>query len=155
MVEEFGLRGGSGGKGRWRGGEGVVRRIRFLRELSVGILSERRAFAPWGLDGGGEGERGVNLIVRRDGSVVNLGGKNTYQAKRGDAIVILSPGGGGYGREEEEGEGGGEGEEERKEGGGRGVGRVLEVTQTVTTTTVSVLTRGGSLAEYSSLQEQA
>ena len=145
LVEEFGLRPNSGGKGRWRGGDGVVRRIRFLRELSVGILSERRAFAPWGLEGGGDGARGVNLIVRGDGSVINLGGKNTYLAKRGDAIVIQSPGGGGYGKVE--------GEEERKEGEA-GV-RLVEVTQTQTVTTISVLTRGGSLAEYTAVQEQA
>ena len=150
LIEEFGLRPNSGGRGRWNGGHGVIRRIRFLRELSVGILSERRAFAPWGLDGGEDGQRGLNLIVRKDGSVVNLGGKNTYLAQRGDAIVIQSPGGGGYGRLLKEGE-------ERKEEAGEEeeVVKVVEVTRTVTTTTVMTRVGGGSVAAYQAEQESA
>lgn len=152
LIEEFGLRKDSGGKGRWNGGDGVVRRIRFLRELSVGILSERRAFAPWGLEGGADGQRGLNLVVRKDGSVVNLGGKNTYQAQRGDAIVIQSPGGGGYGAPMKEGEDA----EKEGEGGEDGVVRVVEVVKR-TVTTVSVMTRvgGGSVAAYQAEQESA
>ena len=152
LVEEFGIRHGSGGAGLWSGGDGVVRRIRFLRPLSIGILSERRAFAPWGLDGGEDAQRGVNLLVRRDGSVLNLGGKNTYSAQRGDAIVILSPGGGGYGRRDSN-------EDEQKEKAGADTGfatvRVVEVVKETVTTTTTVMTKGGSLSEYQALQEQA
>ena len=75
---EFRLRTGSGGAGKYRGGEGVRRRIKFLRPLSVGILSERRTLQPYGMCGGGPGAVGRNSIIRSDGSVISLGAKNTY-----------------------------------------------------------------------------
>ena len=152
LVDRFGLRPDSGGAGRFHGGDGVIRQLRFLRPLSVGILSERRAFAPYGLVGGEDGERGVNLIVTHEGRTINLGGKNTYEAKRGDAIIISSPGGGGYGTPLMEGE-----SEEKKDGSGGGavvVQRRVEVQRVVTTSTL-LLRSGGSVAEYQSLQESA
>ncbi|KAI8475487.1 MAG: Hydantoinase B/oxoprolinase-domain-containing protein [Monoraphidium minutum] len=116
VLRAFKLRPGSGGAGAWRGGDGVVREIEFLRPLTAGILSERRAVAPFGLAGGGPAAKGVNILVRADGRRVNLGGKATARMGAGDALLILSPGGGGYGVEG----GGGGGEEEEAAGGGGG-----------------------------------
>lgn len=118
VLREFALRQGSGGVGQYRGGEGVIRDVEFRRDLTVSILSERRVYRPYGLQGGGDGEGGMNLWVRRTfvagqgtehddaGATgqyrerqVNLGGKNTAQMKAGDRIIIKTPGGGGWGLE--------------------------------------------------------
>lgn len=99
LLKEFNLRLGSGGKGKFRGGDGVVREIQFLKEgIEVGMISERRAFAPYGMEGGEDGERGKNIIIHSDGRLQNLGGKNTIKLEAGASIRILSPGGGGYGK---------------------------------------------------------
>lgn len=74
-LEQFRKRRGSGGRGKWRGGEGVVREFRFFRGMRISVLSERRVFEPYGLRGGRAGERGVNLVVK-GGVVRNLGSKN-------------------------------------------------------------------------------
>jgi len=100
LLREFCLRPGSGGKGKYNGGDGVVREIEVLKPLEVGILSERRAFAPRGLHGGWDAARGHNFWVRKDGRVINLGGKNAVYMSAGDKIRILSPGGAGYGTPE-------------------------------------------------------
>jgi len=97
VLREFGLRKGSGGKGQFNGGDGCVRTVEFTRPLSVGILSERRCYAPYGLRGGEDGHSGINHIVKRDGTILNLGAKAEFIAEVGDSIRILSPGGGGYG----------------------------------------------------------
>ncbi|KAJ9157698.1 5-oxoprolinase (ATP-hydrolyzing) [Pleurostoma richardsiae] len=105
LVREFGLRNGSGGKGRWRGGEGCVRDIEFRAPLSAAILSDRRSHAPYGMRGGEPGALGVNLFIKKlpDGGdrVINLGPKNSIQAHPGDRMVIMTPGGGGWGTEGE------------------------------------------------------
>lgn len=88
---------GTGGVGRYHGGDGVVRELEFLRPLTASILSERRAVRPFGLLGGGAAAAGVNLWVKRNGRVVSLGAKETVQVDGGDRIKILTPGGGGYG----------------------------------------------------------
>jgi 5-oxoprolinase (ATP-hydrolysing) len=93
-VVEFGLRRGSGGRGRHRGGDGLVRELEFLEPATVSILSERRVHAPFGLEGGEPGARGRNLL---DG--VDLGGKCTVEVKAGARLRIETPGGGGFGRE--------------------------------------------------------
>jgi hypothetical protein len=94
--------------GRYNGGDGVVREVEFLRPLAVGILSERRAVAPFGLLGGGDGQRGLNLLVRRDGRVVNLGGKATVMVQAGGwRRHVLRAGGGGQGECSGWGAGGG------------------------------------------------
>jgi 5-oxoprolinase (ATP-hydrolysing) len=98
VLRKFHLRTGSGGDGKWRGGDGVVREIEFTAPVVVSILSERRKYAPWGLAGGQDGERGSNVFIRRNGSEISLGGKNTQSMLPGDAIRICTPGGGGYGR---------------------------------------------------------
>lgn len=97
VLRAFQLRPGTGGKGRYSGGDGVVRDVEFLRPLTASILSERRALAPPGLLGGGPGERGRNLWVRKDGSVVSLGGKASVLVAGGDRIRLETPGAGAYG----------------------------------------------------------
>jgi 5-oxoprolinase (ATP-hydrolysing) len=95
-IEEFGIRRGSGGGGRHRGGDGAVRTYRFLEEVEVSLLTERRSFAPRGLAGGEPGARGRNTLIR-DGKTFDLGGKSTFKAQKGDLLVIETPGGGGWG----------------------------------------------------------
>jgi 5-oxoprolinase (ATP-hydrolysing) len=96
-VLEFGVRRGSGGRGRHRGGDGLVRRYLFLAPVSVSILSERRTRAPWGLAGGLPGARGRNAVERRSGAVEEIGGRATLELEPGDCLRIETPGGGGYG----------------------------------------------------------
>lgn len=97
ILRAFHLREGSGGSGRFRGGDGVVRELEFLQPMTVSILSERRAFQPYGLLGGEPGARGMNLLTRKDGRVLNLGGKNTVDVSPHEILTIYTPGGGGYG----------------------------------------------------------
>lgn len=104
ILRQFGLREGSGGRGKFAGGDGTIREIEFRVPVQCSILSERRSRQPFGMEGGGGGESGVNLIVRRDEegreSVVNLGGKATAKLEKGERVVIMSPGGGAWGAEE-------------------------------------------------------
>ncbi|KAI5807475.1 Hydantoinase B/oxoprolinase-domain-containing protein [Peziza echinospora] len=106
LLREFSIRDGSGGKGRFHGGDGVIRDIEFRKDVQVSILSERRVFHPYGLEGGEDAECGVNLWVRRDDEggerIINLGGKNTAAMRVGDRIIIMTPGGGGWGVPEKE-----------------------------------------------------
>jgi len=96
-VDGFSIRKGSGGAGAHTGGDGVVRRIRFLAAMSAGILSNHRRIPPFGLNGGGAGQVGVNRIERADGGVENLGPTAAVEVEPGDVFVIETPGGGGYG----------------------------------------------------------
>jgi N-methylhydantoinase B len=93
-VEAYALRRGSGGAGRWRGGDGVMRRYRFLDDARVTLLTERRRHPPWGLEGGEPGRPGEN---RLDGEA--LDGKCSLDVRRGQVLEIRTPGGGGYGEE--------------------------------------------------------
>ncbi|HEY5656332.1 MAG TPA: hydantoinase B/oxoprolinase family protein, partial [Myxococcota bacterium] len=93
----FALRRGSGGAGRWRGGDGLVRTIEFLAPVTVSLLSERRTTAPYGLRGGDPGRPGRNLRIHRDGRVEELPGRVTLRMAVGDRLVVETPGGGGYG----------------------------------------------------------
>ncbi len=125
VLREFGLREGSLGRGQQRGGEGVVRDIEFRIPVQVSILSERRVYHPYGLEGGEDGSCGMNVWVRKvprvegsdpgdaktnghaNGGVkaeepqeyrhINLGGKNTASMQAGERIIIMTPGGGGWG----------------------------------------------------------
>jgi len=101
LLRKFSLRKNSGGEGQYWGGDGMVREIEFLAPLNVAILSERRVFAPYGLQGGGNGARGYNLFIRADGRKINLGGKNEIKANPGDRLRIQTPGGGGWGKKGE------------------------------------------------------
>lgn len=98
ILRRFCLREGSGGAGLHPGGEGIIRDIEFCLPIKVSILSERRAFAPYGLEGGEDAKRGQNLWVKKTGRTINLGGKNTAMMDAGDRIVVMSPGGGGWGK---------------------------------------------------------
>ena len=98
MLREFSLRRDSGGKGAFRGGDGLVREVEFLEPLNAAILSERRVYPPYGLEGGKPGKCGANLFIRNDGSVLYLGGKNEVRALPGERMRIETPGGGGYGK---------------------------------------------------------
>ena len=97
LLEEFSIRQGSGGKGKYSGGNGAVRRIRFLEPMKVAILSGHRVVAPAGLNGGEDGIAGRNYIVKKDGVILELGGKAECSLDSGDVIVIETPGGGGFG----------------------------------------------------------
>jgi len=97
LLREFSLRKGSGGKGQFQGDDGVVREIEPLRPLVMSILSERRVFRPYGLNGGDDARCGRNLLVSKGGLTVNIGGKCSIELKIGDRLRIETPGGGGYG----------------------------------------------------------
>ena len=101
LLRQFALRKGSGGRGKNRGGDGVVREVEFLIDMHAGILSERRVFQPYGMAGGEPGERGLNLWFRKNGQVINIGGKASCYVKAGDRIRICTPGAGAYGAPEE------------------------------------------------------
>ncbi|CAK9874903.1 unnamed protein product [Sphagnum jensenii] len=97
LLHKFGFRENSGGAGKHKGGDGLIRDIEFRRPVTVSILSERRVHAPRGLAGGKDGARGKNLLLKRDGRYLYLGGKNTVHVKAGERLQILTPGGGGWG----------------------------------------------------------
>jgi 5-oxoprolinase (ATP-hydrolysing) len=97
-LVEFSIRRGSGGSGLRRGGDGVVRRIEFLRDLEVSILSQRRGlYPPYGLAGGQSGALGQNTLLRADGTAETLPGQVQLVARMGDVLTIETPGGGAYG----------------------------------------------------------
>jgi 5-oxoprolinase (ATP-hydrolysing) len=96
-IERFTLRRGSGGKGMFPGGDGVIREIRFLKPATVSLLSERRVYAPYGMAGGQPGRCGVNLLRREGGRTETLGHREAFTVKGNDIVVIETPGGGGYG----------------------------------------------------------
>jgi len=98
MLESFGIRPDSGGKGQWRGGRGAERRIRFLEPMTVAILANSRKIAPSGIQGGGDGAVGKAWIERADGSRKELTGADRAEVEAGDTFVLQTPGGGGYGR---------------------------------------------------------
>jgi N-methylhydantoinase B len=96
-IEEYGLRPGTGGAGLQPGGDGAVRRYRFLAPATVTIVSERRTLHPWGLAGGMPAATGENLLVRSDGTSERLPAKTSIRVEPGEAIEIRTPGGGGWG----------------------------------------------------------
>ncbi|CAG7562687.1 unnamed protein product [Fusarium equiseti] len=103
ILHEFSIRANSGGDGKWRGGNGCIREMEFRMPLQVSVLTDRRVTAPYGLEGGGEGQRGQNIWVRKDpvtGTTrqVSLGPRKTSHFGVGDRVIIMTPGGGGYGR---------------------------------------------------------
>ncbi|KAJ3228166.1 hypothetical protein HK099_006046 [Clydaea vesicula] len=106
LLREFGLREGSGGKGLFNGGDGVIREIEFQMRMQVSILSERRVFSPYGMHGGSNGKPGKNYLIKRiideNGNVklkkLNFGGKNSTVVNEGDILRIETPGGGGFGK---------------------------------------------------------
>jgi N-methylhydantoinase B len=97
-VIQYSIRRGSGGSGRWRGGDGIVREIELLDDARVSLLADRRRHGPYGLNGGGNGKAGRATLVKPDGETDRLPGKFSIDVKRGQRILIETPGGGGYGR---------------------------------------------------------
>jgi N-methylhydantoinase B len=91
-VRRYAIRRGSGGAGRFGGGDGIVREFEFLQPARVTVLTERRAHRPWGLSGGGDAQAGVNALNGR-----SIGGKAAFDAAPGDVLTIETPGGGGWG----------------------------------------------------------
>jgi len=99
-VREFSIRSGSGGAGRWRGGDGITRRLEFLEPMTVTLLTSHRVRGAFGAAGGEAGAPGENLVERRDGTVEPLMGTDQTQVAAGDVFVMHTPGGGGYGAPE-------------------------------------------------------
>lgn len=111
LLHEFSLRSGSAGQGQHPGGEGVVRDIEFRIPVQASILSERRVYHPYGLEGGGDAACGMNIWIRKirtsgrssntdewEERRINLGGKNTASMQAGERIIVMTPGGGGWGK---------------------------------------------------------
>jgi 5-oxoprolinase (ATP-hydrolysing) len=98
-VREFSIRRGSGGNGQHRGGDGITRRLEFLRPLKLSLLTQRRGpHPPYGMAEGDPGALGVNRLIRADGSVIQLGGIAQLEVAEGDILVVETPGGGGFGK---------------------------------------------------------
>jgi N-methylhydantoinase B len=97
-VTRYSLRPGSGGAGKYRGGDGIVREIEVLADAEVAVLADRRSRGPYGLAGGEAGAPGRTQIIRRDGSIEELPGKASARLRAGERVRIESPGGGGWGK---------------------------------------------------------
>jgi 5-oxoprolinase (ATP-hydrolysing) len=96
-IDEHVIRRGSGGAGRWRGGDGATRRIRFLEAMTAAILAGHRRVPPYGMAGGAPGDLGRNWVDRADGSRTELSFADQAEVSPGDVFAIDTPGGGGYG----------------------------------------------------------
>ena len=96
-LESYEIRAGSGGAGRWRGGDGGVRRIRFLEPMTASILANGRVHPAFGARGGAPGQPGRDYVVRADGSVETLAHADRADLQAGDVFVVETPGGGGFG----------------------------------------------------------
>jgi 5-oxoprolinase (ATP-hydrolysing) len=97
-VEKFAIRNGSGGAGQWHGGDGVIRHLTFHEAMTASILSNNRDHAPFGLAGAGDGAKGINQLLRADGTMVDMAASDEVQVGAGDTLIIETPGGGGYGK---------------------------------------------------------
>ena len=96
-LESYEIRPGSGGAGRWHGGNGGTRRVRFLEAMTASILANNRSIAPFGMAGGQPGDAGRNWVERTDGRIEEMGHIGSVEMSPGDVYVIQTPGGGGYG----------------------------------------------------------
>ena len=96
-LDSYEIRAGSGGAGQWRGGNGGVRRVRFLEPMTASILSNGRTHGAFGMAGGQPGAVGMNRVLRADGSVEDIGHIGQAEMQVGDVFEITTPGGGGYG----------------------------------------------------------
>ena len=97
QVEEFSIRQGSGGQGKWNGGDGIVRKLRFSEPVELTLLTQHRREAPFGMEGGKAGATGRQFVETADGEHLDLKGVDQMDLKAGDAVVIETPGGGGWG----------------------------------------------------------
>ena len=98
ILESFTIRHGSGGRGKYRGGDGVIRRVLFRKAMTAAIVSSSRRVAPFGMAGGAPGKVGHNYVERADGAIEELGATDSAAMNPGDVFVIETPGGGGYGK---------------------------------------------------------
>ncbi len=96
-LEEFSIRKNSGGKGKFNGGDGVTRKLRFLEPMTVTTLCSHRRVKPFGLNGGSPGDCGKEWLERTDGKILNLNGNDSCEVKPNDLFVMQTPGGGGFG----------------------------------------------------------
>jgi 5-oxoprolinase (ATP-hydrolysing) len=99
-LRRFAIRRGSGGAGRWRGGDGLIRDIEFLAPLELSILSQHRVSAPYGMAGGADGAAGRQRLLRADGTIRELGSIDGCRVSAGDTLLLETPGGGGWGEPE-------------------------------------------------------
>ena len=98
FVTAFHLRAdNSGGGGQFKGGEGVIRRMKFREPITLSLLTERRVLEPKGLAGGGNAKCGENILIRSNSSMLFLGPKTSVEVKPGETLLLKTPGGGGYG----------------------------------------------------------
>lgn len=97
IVESFAIRKGSGGAGKWRGGDGSIRKLKFIAPVQAAILSNHRRIAPFGMNGGESAKTGTNTVIRNDGKTEKLSATATMNLATGDVIIIETPGGGGFG----------------------------------------------------------
>jgi N-methylhydantoinase B len=100
-VTRYGIRRGSGGAGAFQGGDGICREFLLLADAQVTLISERRLFAPYGLQGGEPGKTGWNMLIRQ-GEARPLPGKGSFDLRAGDRLLICTPGGGGFGKAKKE-----------------------------------------------------
>jgi 5-oxoprolinase (ATP-hydrolysing) len=103
LLRRFALRAGSGGRGRRRGGDGLVRMIEFRAPMTAAILSNHRRVPPFGADGGEPGAPGINRLLRADGGSRLLAATAEVAVEPGDVVSIETPGGGGFGQLEHDG----------------------------------------------------
>jgi 5-oxoprolinase (ATP-hydrolysing) len=96
-VESFSIRHGSGGQGKFTGGDGVIRKIRFMEPMTATILSSHRQTEPYGIAGGKSGKKGKNRVLKKDGTIIKLAGNDEIAMSADDTFIIKTPGGGGYG----------------------------------------------------------
>ncbi|MGB3728242.1 MAG: hydantoinase B/oxoprolinase family protein, partial [Thermodesulfobacteriota bacterium] len=97
MLNSYSIRKNSGGQGKYRGGDSIVREYKFLSDTTVSMITERRKFAPYGIEGGGVGKKGKNTLIRK-GTVSRIAPKASFKVKKGDSIRIETPAGGGWGK---------------------------------------------------------
>ena len=97
-LEEFSIRKNSGGKGKYCGGDGVIRKLRFLEPMTVTTLCSHRKIRPFGVNGGEPGECGREWLEKENGRIINLNGNDSCEVEMNDLFVMLTPGGGGFGK---------------------------------------------------------
>lgn len=97
LLVRFEIRKNSGGKGKWRGGDGVIREILFKEKMEVNLLTQHRIEKPYGMASGKPGKRGKQYLIRSNGGKIELQGLDTVEVNAGDKIMIETPGGGGFG----------------------------------------------------------
>ena len=100
LLESHRINRGSGGKGKHKGGDGTVRRVRFLEPMQAALVSNRRTVPPFGVHGGGPGISGDQWVERADGATEKLEGRCRAEVGAGDVFAVQTPSGGGYGRPE-------------------------------------------------------